>query len=54
MMHGQQNVKYWLRVFQKMALRKVFGPKRNELTGGWKILQNEYLHDFINRQSFLE
>jgi len=45
---------YWLRVFQKMALRKVFGPKRNELTGSWRRLHNEEFHDFIKHQSLFE
>jgi hypothetical protein len=30
-----------LRVFENRALRKVFGPKEDEVTGKWKILHNE-------------
>jgi hypothetical protein len=26
-------------------LRKIFGPKRDEVIGGWKKLHNEELHD---------
>jgi hypothetical protein len=26
------------------VLRKIFGPKRDEVTGGWRKLQNEELH----------
>jgi len=26
-------------------LRRIFGPKREEVTGGWRILHNEELHN---------
>jgi hypothetical protein len=28
-----------------MALRRIFGPKREELAGGWRRLYNEELHN---------
>jgi hypothetical protein len=28
------------------VLRRIFGPKRNEVTRGWKKLRNEELHNF--------
>jgi hypothetical protein len=31
-------------VFEKRVLRKIFGPKRNEITGEWRKLHNEKLH----------
>jgi hypothetical protein len=34
-----------LRVFGNRALRKIFGPKRYEVTGGWRKLHNGELHD---------
>jgi hypothetical protein len=34
-----------LRVFEKRVLRRIFGPKRNEVIGGWKKLHNEELHN---------
>jgi hypothetical protein len=34
-----------LRVFENRVLRRVFGPKRDEVTGGWRILHNEELSD---------
>jgi hypothetical protein len=35
-----------LRVFENMVLRRIFGPKRDEVTGEWeKKLHNEELHD---------
>ena len=30
-----------LRVFENRVLRRVFGPKRDEVTGEWKKLHNE-------------
>jgi hypothetical protein len=33
-----------LRVFENMVLRRIFGPKRDEVAGGWKNLHNEELH----------
>jgi hypothetical protein len=29
-----------LKVFEKRVIRRRFGPKRNEVTGEWKKLQN--------------
>jgi len=34
-----------LRVFENRVLRKVFGPKRDEVTGEWRKLHNEELND---------
>ena len=33
-----------LRVFENRVLRKVFGPKRDEVTGEWRKLHNEELN----------
>jgi hypothetical protein len=33
-----------LRVFKNRVLRRIFGPKRDEVTGGWRKLHNEELH----------
>jgi hypothetical protein len=33
-----------LRVFENRVLRKIFGPKRNEVTGDWRRLHNEELY----------
>lgn len=38
---------YWLRMFWNRVLRKVFGPKREEVTGWCKKLHEE-LHDFYS------
>ena len=34
-----------LRVFQNWVLKKIFGPKKDEVTGEWRKLQNEGLND---------
>jgi hypothetical protein len=34
-----------LRVFEIMAPRGIFGPRRDEVTGGWRKLHNEELND---------
>jgi hypothetical protein len=34
-----------LRVFENRVLRRIFGPKRDEVTGEWRKLHNEELHD---------
>jgi hypothetical protein len=35
-------------VFQNRVLRKIFGPKRDEVTGEWRKLHNEELHDLYS------
>jgi hypothetical protein len=32
-------------VFDNKLLRRIFGPKRDEVTGGWRKLHNEELRD---------
>jgi hypothetical protein len=34
-----------LRVFENRELRRIFGPKREEVVGGWRRLPNEELHN---------
>jgi hypothetical protein len=34
-----------LRQFEKRVLRRIFVPKRDEVTGGWRELHNEELHN---------
>jgi len=34
-----------LRVFENRVLRRIFGPKRDEVTGEWRRLHNEELND---------
>jgi hypothetical protein len=35
----------WLRVFENRVLRKIFGPKKDEVTREWRKLRNEELND---------
>jgi hypothetical protein len=35
-------------VFESRVLRRIFGPKREEVTGGWRKLHNEELHDLYS------
>jgi len=34
-----------LRVFENMVLRRIFEPRRDEVTGEWRRLHNEELND---------
>jgi hypothetical protein len=36
---------YRLRASENRVLRRIFGPKRDEVTGEWRKLHNEELHD---------
>ena len=38
----------WLRVFENRVLRRVFGPKRDEVTEEWRKLHNEELSDLYS------
>jgi len=37
-----------LRVFENRVLRKVFGPKRDEVTGEWRKMHNEELNNLYS------
>jgi hypothetical protein len=37
-----------LRVFETRVLRRIFGPNRDEVTGEWRNLNNEELHDLYS------
>jgi hypothetical protein len=39
-------------VFEDRALR-IFGPKRDEVTGGWRKLHNEKLHNLDSSPSII-
>jgi hypothetical protein len=47
------DIKAGLRVFENTVLRKIFGPKRDEVTGGWRKLQNEEIHNFYCSPSII-
>jgi hypothetical protein len=42
-----------LRVFEKRVLRRIFGPKRDEVTGGWRKLHNEEFHNLYSSASII-
>jgi hypothetical protein len=42
-----------LRVFENRVLRGIFGPKRDEVTGGWRQLHNEELHNLYSSASII-
>jgi hypothetical protein len=35
-------------VFENRVLRRIFGPKRDEVTGGWRKLLNEELRNLYS------
>jgi hypothetical protein len=37
-----------LREFENRVLRRIFGPKRDEVTGEWRKLHNEELHNLYS------
>jgi hypothetical protein len=39
------------RVFEKRVLRRTFGLKRDEMTGCWRHLHNEELHNLYSSQN---
>jgi hypothetical protein len=40
-------------VFENWALRRIFGPKRDDVTGEWRKLHNEELHDLYSSPSII-
>jgi hypothetical protein len=41
------------RVFENRVLRRIFGPKRDEVTAGWRKLHNEELHGLYSSPSIV-
>jgi hypothetical protein len=42
-----------LRVFENRVLRRIFRPKRDEVTGEWRKLHNEELDDLYSSPSIV-
>jgi hypothetical protein len=40
-------------VFENRVLKRIFGPKRDEMTGGWRKLHNKELHDLYSSPSII-
>jgi hypothetical protein len=38
-------------VFESRMLRRIFGPKRDGVTGGWRKLNNDDLHNLYSSPS---
>jgi hypothetical protein len=41
-------------VFENRVLRRIFGPKKDEVTGEWKKLHNEKLRDLYSSPSIIQ
>jgi hypothetical protein len=41
-----------LEVFENRVLRRIFGPKRDEVKGEWRKLHNEDLHDLYSAKYY--
>jgi hypothetical protein len=41
------------RVFENRVLRRIFGPKRDEVTGEWRRLHNEELNDLYSSPNII-
>jgi hypothetical protein len=42
-----------LRAFENRVLRRIFGPKKDGVTGGWRKLHNEELHNLYSWPSII-
>jgi hypothetical protein len=42
-----------MRVFENRVLRRIFGPKRDEVTGEWRKLHNEELHNLYSSPNII-
>jgi hypothetical protein len=42
-----------LREFENKVLRRIFGPKRDEVTGEWRKLHNVELHNLYSSQNII-
>jgi hypothetical protein len=40
-------------VFENRVLKRIFGPKKDEVTGEWRKLHNEELRDFYSSRSII-
>jgi hypothetical protein len=40
-------------LFENRVLRSLFGPKREEVTGGWRKLHNEELNNLYSSENII-
>jgi len=43
-----------LKVFENRVLKRIFGPKREEVRGEWRKLQNEELNDLCSSRNIVQ
>jgi hypothetical protein len=41
------------REYENRVLRRIFGPKRDKIIGGWKKLHNEELHNLYSSPNII-
>ena len=41
-------------MFENRVLRRIFGPKRDEATGGWRAVHNEELNDLYSSSNIVQ
>jgi hypothetical protein len=46
-------MRHKLRVFENRMLRRMFGPKRDVVTGGWRKLYEEEVHNLYSSPSVI-
>jgi hypothetical protein len=42
-----------MKAFENRVMRKILGPKREEVAGGWRRLHNEELHNLYASQDII-
>jgi hypothetical protein len=42
-----------LKIFENRVLKRIFGPKRDEVTGGWRKLRYEELHNLYSSPNII-
>jgi hypothetical protein len=47
----REEYKLWM--FENRVLRRIYGPKRDGVTGGWRKLHNKELHDLYSSPSII-
>jgi hypothetical protein len=52
-LYGSETWSLTLRVFENRMLRRISGPMRNEVTGCWRKLHNEELHNLYSSPSIV-
>jgi hypothetical protein len=50
---NMSTLRHRFKAFENRVLRIIFGPKRDEVTGGWRKLHSEELHNFYSSPSII-